>query len=31
LIAEKVASLYGISGQEVAKQTTDNSIEIFKR
>lgn len=31
LIAEKVASLYGISVQEVAKQTTDNSIEIFKR
>lgn len=31
LVAEKVASIYGVSLEEVAKQTTENSKEVFKR
>ncbi len=30
LVAEKVAALYGISTEEVARQTTVNSKEVFK-
>lgn len=31
LVAEKVAALYGLSVEEVARQTTENSKELFKR